>query len=77
METSHGYELAIGALEVTRELLARNGVHDPRHLDIWTAITVGLVGQQISNDPGGDRWSGLVEDVTRMFLAQFGSGGAT
>jgi hypothetical protein len=52
-------------------------VHDPRHLDIWTAITVGLVGQQISNDPGGDRWSGLVDDVTRMFLAQFASGGAT
>ncbi|MEU4287965.1 TetR/AcrR family transcriptional regulator [Kribbella sp. NPDC026596] len=75
--SAESYELAIGALEVTRELLARNGVHDPRHLDIWTAITVGLVGQQISNDPGGDRWSGLVEDVTRMFLAQFGSGGAT
>lgn len=71
------YELAIGALEVTRDLLARNGVHDPRHLDIWTAITVGLVGQQVSNDPGGDRWSRLVEDVTRMFLAQFASGNTT
>jgi AcrR family transcriptional regulator len=71
--SAESYELATGALEVTRELLARNGVHDPRHLDIWTAITVGLVGQQVSNDPGGDRWTRLVEDVTRMFLAQYAS----
>lgn len=68
------YELAVTALERTRELLARNGVHDQRQLDIWTAITTGLVDQQVSNDPGGDRWSGLVDDVTRMFLAQYSSG---
>jgi AcrR family transcriptional regulator len=72
--SDESYELAIKALDVTRELLARNGVHDPRHLDIWTAINTGLVDQQVSNDPGGDRWSRLAEDVTRMFLAQFGSG---
>lgn len=72
--SAESYELAVKALDVTRELLARNGVHDPRHLDIWTAVNIGLVGQQISNDPGGDRWSRLVEDVTRMFLAQFASG---
>ena len=72
--SAESYELAVKALDVTRELLARNGVHDPRHLDIWTAVNIGLVGQQITNDPGGDRWSRLVEDVTRMFLAQFASG---
>lgn len=66
------YGIALSALALARDLLARNGVHDPRHLDIWTAITTGLVGQQISNDPGGDRWTGLIEDVTRMFLAQYG-----
>jgi AcrR family transcriptional regulator len=73
--SAESYELAISALEVTRELLARNGVHESRHLDIWTAINTGLVDQQVSNDPAGDRWSRLVEDVTRMFLAQFASGG--
>lgn len=72
--SAESYELAVKALDVTRELLARNGVHDPRHLDILTAVTTGLVDQQVSNDPGGDRWTRLVEDVIRMFLAQFGSG---
>jgi AcrR family transcriptional regulator len=71
--SAESYELAVKALDVTRELLARNGVHDPRHLDILTAVTTGLVDQQISNDPGGDRWTRLVEDVVRMLLVQFTS----
>ena len=63
------YAPAVRALDLTRELLARNGLHDPRHLDIWTALTTGLVDQQISNDPGGDRWSRLIDEVVHMFLA--------
>jgi AcrR family transcriptional regulator len=63
------YAPAVDALEFTRELLVRNGVRDPRQLDIWTAVTTGLVDQQISNDPGGDRWSRLLDDVLQMFLA--------
>ncbi|TWD83341.1 TetR family transcriptional regulator [Kribbella amoyensis] len=69
--SAESYELAVRALEATRGLLARNGVHDQRHLDIWTAVTTGLVDQQVANDPGGDRWTRLVDDVVRMFLAEF------
>lgn len=75
--SAESYELAVRALDVTRELLARNGVHDPRHLDILTAVTTGLVDQQVSNDPGGDRWTRLTEDVILMFLAQFASENAS
>ena len=63
------YAPAVRALDLTREYLAHNGVTDPRHVDLWTAVTTGLVDQQISNDPGGDRWTGLIEDVVRMLLA--------
>jgi len=63
------YAPAVRALDLTREYFARNGVKDPRHLDLWTAMTTGLVDQQISNDPGGDRWTRLIEDAVRMFLA--------
>ncbi|MEI8410308.1 MULTISPECIES: TetR/AcrR family transcriptional regulator [unclassified Kribbella] len=75
--SAESYELAVRALDVTRELLASNGVHDPRHLDILTAVTTGLVDQQVSNDPGGDRWTRLTEDVILMFLAQFASENAS
>ena len=36
---------------------------------MWTALTTGLVDQQISNDPGGDRWTRLIDDLVTMFLA--------
>ncbi len=62
------YAPAQRALDSTRDRLARNGVTEERHLDIWTALTTGLVSQQIANDPGGDRWIRLIDDVVTMFL---------
>jgi hypothetical protein len=60
---------AVRALDTLRDRLARNGITDPRLIDMWTAWTTGLVDQQISNDPGGDRWSRLIDDFVDMFLA--------
>ncbi len=60
---------AVRALNASRRSLAANGVEEPRHLDLWTAITTGLVDQQIANDPGGTRWSLLIEELVDMFLA--------
>ena len=63
------YAPAVRALDLTREYLARNGITDPRHVDLWIAVFTGLVDQQIANEPGGDRWTRLIEDAVRMFLA--------
>ena len=63
------YAPAVRALELTREQLKGYGVRNPRHVDMWTALMTGLVDQQISNDPGGSRWTRLVDDVVNMFLA--------
>jgi AcrR family transcriptional regulator len=49
--------------------LADLGIQESRHIDLWTALLTGLTDQQISNDPGGDRWSRLVDDAVDMFLA--------
>jgi len=62
------YAPAVRALALTRGQLARYGVRDPRHVDVWTALLTGIVDQQISNDPGGDRWTRLVDDIVDMFL---------
>lgn len=67
--TSGSFAPAVRALDAVRERLARNGITDPRHVDMWTALTTGLVDQQISNDPGGDRWARLIDDFVAMFLA--------
>jgi AcrR family transcriptional regulator len=67
--SADAYEPAQRALTAARQRLVNAGIDDPRHLDIWTALNTGLVDQQVSNDPGGQRWSDLVDDVVTMFLS--------
>jgi AcrR family transcriptional regulator len=62
------YAPAVRALDGLRELLALNGITDPRHVDLWTALFTGLVSQQVANDHEGERWTGLIEESTDMFL---------
>lgn len=66
--SGESYAPAVRALESSRQRLALNGVTAPEHLDMWTALTTGLVDQQISNDPGGQRWIRLIDDFVAMFL---------
>ena len=47
--------------------LASLGVTDPKALDLFTALGTGLTDQQISNDPGGDRWIRLIDEAVEMF----------
>lgn len=51
------------------ELLGHFGLTDPAAVDLYTALCTGLVDQQISNDPGGDRWIRLIDDAVEMFHA--------
>jgi len=62
------YEPSVEGLEITRRMLADAGGDDPADLDLFTAITTGLIDQQISNDPGGDRWYRLLDDALDMFF---------
>lgn len=61
---------AIAAYELMRGEFAELGIHDSRHLDLWTAVVSGLASQQLANDLGGSRWLDLVDDAARMFLRQ-------
>jgi hypothetical protein len=36
-------------------------------LDLFTALGTGLADQQLSNDPGGDRWIRLIDEAVEMF----------
>ncbi len=62
------YAPAVRALQGAAELLALNGITEARHLDLWTALITGVVSQQFANDPGGDRWTRLVDESVAMFL---------
>ncbi len=66
--SAESFAPATQALQLSHERLALNGITDPRHLDMWTALTTGLVDQQISNDPGGERWTRLIDEFVDMFV---------
>jgi AcrR family transcriptional regulator len=73
--TIPGFEPSEASMAITIESLAEIerhlaslGIDDPRDLDLFTAIGTGLADQQISNDPGGDRWTRLVDDAIDMYI---------
>jgi AcrR family transcriptional regulator len=66
--SADSYAISVEGLQVVRDRLARAGLTDRRDLDLFTAVTAGLVNQQISNEPGGDRWVRLVDEAIEMFL---------
>ena len=66
--TPETFAIAVAGLERLKDRLVGIGVTDPRSVDLLTAIGTGITDQQISNDPGGDRWSRLVDDAAEMFF---------
>jgi AcrR family transcriptional regulator len=68
--SAESYALAQEVLDAVGRVFDTVGLGSAENLDLWTALTVGLVTQQLSNDPGGDRWRRLVDPAVSMFLAR-------
>jgi AcrR family transcriptional regulator len=66
--SAESYELAVRFLEQARGALTAAGLDRPEDLDLYTAMTGGLVSQQLANDPGGTRWMGLIDEAMDMYL---------
>jgi len=62
------YDLAELFYDWYRALLKRAGIRRDADLAVLTALIGGLADQQVANDPGGDRWIRLADDVADMFL---------
>ena len=67
--SAESFAISVDSLAGIQAHLASFGIDDPRDVDLWTAIGTGLTDQQISNDPGGDRWVRLIDDAVEMYLA--------
>ena len=64
-------------LERTRTEMAGLGVGDPSQFDLFTALIGGLIDAQQANDPGGTRWSRLVDQAVDMFADHIGLASST
>jgi AcrR family transcriptional regulator len=65
------YDVAVRIVELAKARMQRCGI-PVEYFDLWTALISGVVWQQISNDPGGDRWARRVDVVVDMFVARLG-----
>ena len=63
------YAIAVEVLASVRTTLARAGLRNDADFDLWTAVVVGLAGQQLANDPGGDRYTRLIDSAIAMFAS--------
>lgn len=71
--TIPGFEPSAASYAISQasfdDFIAWADAHDIAHaIDMYTGVMTGLVDQQISNDPGGDRWLRLVDDAMDMVL---------
>ena len=67
--SANAYAVSQDVFRVGAAGLADAGADDPAALDVWTALLMGLASQQVSNDPGGDRWKRLVDRAVDAFIA--------
>jgi len=66
--SAESYALAQTATARLTAVLRAAGVGSPAQVDLWTALFTGLASQQISNDPGGDRWDRLVDGAVDLLI---------
>ena len=68
--SEESYAVAVQSYGRMQRQLATIGITEPGAVDLWTAVLTGLTDQQISNDPGGERWERLVDQAVDMLLRE-------
>lgn len=66
------YAPAVRVLEQGRQLFRDLGLTDSADYDIWVAMIGGLINQQLANDPGGTRWSALLDRAIDVWASGVG-----
>jgi AcrR family transcriptional regulator len=55
------YAPSVRVYELGGQIFRGLGLTDQSDSDIWDAMVVGMINQQLANDPGGTRWSVLLD----------------
>jgi len=70
--SAESYAPAVATLEVLRAALAAQDVTRQADMDLCVAVVSGLIDAQLANDPGGDRWSRLLDRAIDMLADNLG-----
>ena len=71
---AQSYAISQTAMRLTLEWFADHDLDRPEVVDLFTAVGSGIAAQQNSNEPGGDRWTRLVDDAALMFVRHITAG---
>jgi AcrR family transcriptional regulator len=66
--STESYALAQAAMTTLIGVLHAAGIDDPGDVDCVVAIVAGLIDAQVSNDPGGDRWTRHLDRLVDLYL---------
>ena len=55
------YAPSVRVWELGEQIFRDRGLTDASDNDIWDAMIAGMINQQLANDPGGTRWSVLLD----------------
>lgn len=66
--SAESYAYAQEVLSGAVDLLHAAGLESQGDVDCFIAMVGGLIDAQISNDPGGDRWTRHLDRLTDMYL---------
>ncbi len=66
------YAPSVAVMDAFVARMARHGVAKQDDIDLFVAICGGLVDAQLANDPGGDRWSRLLDRAVDMYADNIG-----
>jgi AcrR family transcriptional regulator len=69
--SEESWALARAAYDHFMSPLAEFGLSVQADLDLVTGVVSGLIDQQLSNDPGGDRWVRLLDPALDMLTDHF------
>jgi AcrR family transcriptional regulator len=65
------YEPALRVLDEARAALRACGITTGHAFDAWLAVTAGIAAQQNANEPGGDRWVRLADELSDMYFEHY------
>ncbi len=68
------YEPAVRLIEESRTAMRTCGITSDRAFDAWVALIAGLAAQQNANEPGGDRWVRLLDELTDIYFEHYSPG---
>jgi AcrR family transcriptional regulator len=70
--SQEAYGPSVAAMQHFVARMARHGVSRQDDIDLFVAIVGGMVDTQLANDPGGERWSRLLDRAIDMLADNVG-----